>query len=62
MDLPTSPDNALVKIHPLLILSVIARHSEEGFKTTITAFDNYKVLIHSSSNPLNYYIRTYDAL
>ena len=45
MDLPTSPDNTLVKIHPLLILSVIARHSEEGFKTTITAFDNYKVFI-----------------
>ena len=53
MDLPTSPDSALVKIFPLLILSVIARHSEEGFKTTITALDNYKALIHSSSNPLN---------
>lgn len=43
MSLPTSPDNAFIKIYALLILSAISRHSEEGYKATITAFDNYKV-------------------
>ena len=45
MDLPTSSDNALIKIYPLLILSVIAKHSDKGYTATITAFDNYKVYI-----------------
>ena len=43
MGLPPSDDNAMVKIHLLFLLSVIARHSEKGFKATMSALDNYKV-------------------
>ena len=44
LDVPSVPDFAIVKIHILLLLSVIARHSEEGFEAIIEAFDHYKVL------------------
>ena len=43
MDLPNNSDFSMVKIHLLLLMSVIARHSEEGFRATIEAFDHYKV-------------------
>ena len=44
MGLPPNDDNAMVKIHLLFLLSVIARHSDEGFKATMSAMDNYKVV------------------
>ncbi len=46
MDLPNSSDFSMVKVHLLLLMSVIARHSEEGFRATIEAFDHYKVTLH----------------
>ena len=45
MDLPASSDFAMVKVNLLLLMSVISKHSEEGFEATIEAFDNYKVLV-----------------
>ena len=43
MGLPPDEDSAMVKIHLFFLLSVVARHSEEGYKATISALDNYKV-------------------
>ena len=43
MGLPPDDDSAMVKIHLFFLLSVVARHSEEGFKATMAALDNYKV-------------------
>lgn len=45
MHLPMSADSAFIKIYCLLILSAISRHSDEGFRATIKAFDNHKVCI-----------------
>ena len=46
MHLPMSPDSAFIKIYCLLIFSAISRHSDEGFRATIKAFDNHKVCIY----------------
>ncbi|XP_019858436.1 PREDICTED: inverted formin-2-like [Amphimedon queenslandica] len=43
MHLPMSVDSAFIKIYCLLILSAISRHSDEGFRATIKAFDNHKI-------------------
>ena len=43
LDLPASPEYAIVKIHILLLLSVITKHSDKGYQSTINAFDSYKV-------------------
>ena len=45
MNLPADADSAMVKIHLFLLLSVVAKHSKEGFEATIAALDNYKVLL-----------------
>ena len=43
MGLPPDDDNAMVKIHLFFLLSVVVRHSKEGFDAIMDALDNYKV-------------------
>ena len=43
MGLPPDEDSAMVKIHLFFLLSVVARHSKDGFEAIMDALDNYKV-------------------
>ena len=43
MGLPPDVDSAMVKIHLFFLLSVVARHSKDGFDAVMDALDNYKV-------------------
>ena len=43
MGLPADDDSAMVKIHLFFLLSVVVRHSKEGFDAIMDALDNYKV-------------------